>query len=57
MTKYSKEWLQPDEFEKTLSLPNLSEKYEVWMLLLYGPALRVSEAINIRVRGSQVSNI
>lgn len=48
--RYSKEWLRPDEFEKILSLPNLSEKYEVWMLLLYGPALRVSEAINIRVR-------
>jgi hypothetical protein len=33
MTKYSKEWLRPDEFEKILSLPNLSKKYEVWMLL------------------------
>lgn len=48
--KNSKEWLRPDEFQKILSLPDLSEKYETWMMLMYTPALRVSEAINVRVR-------
>lgn len=33
-----------------LSLPDLEEKYEIWLLLMYSPALRVSEAINVRVR-------
>lgn len=31
-------------------MPSLSEKYEIWILLLYTPALRVSEALNVRVR-------
>lgn len=47
---YSKEWLTEDEIKKMLDLPNLEEKYEIWILLLYTPALRVSEALNIRVR-------
>jgi integrase/recombinase XerD len=50
MTLYSKEWLRPDEIEQMLVLPTLSEKYETWLLLLYVPALRVTEAINVRVR-------
>lgn len=48
--KYSKEWLREDELRKMLSLSDLEEKYEIWMLLLYSPALRVSEAINVRMR-------
>ncbi len=47
---YSKEWLRVDEIESMLALPDLSEKYEVWLLLLYVPALRISEAINVRLR-------
>lgn len=47
---YSKEWLTEDEVKKLLDLPNLEEKYEVWILLLYTPALRVTEALNVRVR-------
>lgn len=47
---YSKEWLTEDEIKRILDLPNLSEKYEIWLLLLYTPALRVSEALNVQVR-------
>lgn len=47
---YSKEWLTEDEIKKLLELPNLDEKYETWILLLYTPALRVTEALNVRVR-------
>lgn len=47
---YSKEWLTENEIKKLLELPNLEEKYEVWILLLYTPALRVSEALNVQVR-------
>jgi|GEM_PF-5849660 len=42
---YSKEWLKITELQKILSLHDLSEKYEVWITLLYYPALRVSEAL------------
>jgi integrase/recombinase XerD len=48
--KYSKEWLRTDEVRSMLVLPELQEKYEIWILLLYTPALRVSEGLNIRVR-------
>jgi integrase/recombinase XerD len=48
--KYSKEWLREDQIQKMLSVPTLSEKVEIWMLLLYTPALRISEAINVRVK-------
>lgn len=47
---YSKVWLTEDEVKKLLDLPNMEEKYEIWILLLYTPALRVTEALNIRVR-------
>ena len=47
---YSKEWLTEDEVKKLLELPTLDEKYEAWILLLYTPALRVTEAINVQVR-------
>lgn len=53
---YSKEWLTEEEVKKLLELPNLDEKYEVWMLLLYTPALRVTEALNVRVRDLQVNH-
>jgi integrase/recombinase XerD len=53
---YSKEWLNPDELQKILSMPDIPEKYEVWMLLLYSPALRVSEALNVRVRDIDIKN-
>lgn len=47
---YSKQWLTEEEIKKILDLPSLPEKYEIWVLLLYTPALRVSEALNVRVR-------
>jgi integrase/recombinase XerD len=47
---YSKEWLTEGEIKKLLELPNLDEKYEIWLLLLYTPALRVTEALNVQVR-------
>lgn len=47
---YSKEWLSEEEFRRLIEVPDLDEKYEIWLLLLYTPALRVSEAINVRVR-------
>lgn len=47
---YNKNWLREDELRSMLSLPYLDEKYEIWMLLMYTPALRVTEATNIRVR-------
>jgi integrase/recombinase XerD len=47
---YSKEWLTEKEIKQLLELPNLSEKNETWILLLYTPALRVSEALNVRVK-------
>jgi len=50
MQKYSKEWLRTDEIRSMIALPELSEKYEIWLILCYVPALRISEAINIRVR-------
>jgi len=48
--KYHKEWLRPDELKQILALPDIPEKYEIWILLMYDPALRVSEAINIKMR-------
>lgn len=54
--KYSKEWLRPDELKQLLSLPGIAEKYEIWILLMYTPALRVIEAINIRLRDLDVNN-
>ena len=48
--RYSKEWLTEEEVKRLLEIPSLNEKYEIWILLLYTPALRVSEALNVRVR-------
>lgn len=50
MMNYEHEWLTIEEVEKLFNVKHLPEKYEVWILLLYVPALRVSEAINVRVR-------
>jgi len=47
---YSKEWLTENEVKKLLELPDLNEKYEIWLLLLYTPALRVTEALNVQMR-------
>lgn len=47
---YNKEWLKVSELQKIFSLHDLSEKYECWLMLLYYPSLRVSEALNVRVR-------
>lgn len=44
--EYAKQCLSPDEIKKILNLQDLPEKYEIWLLLLYVPALRVSEVIN-----------
>jgi integrase/recombinase XerD len=53
---YSKEWLKVPELNKILSLHDLSEKYECWIILLYFSGLRVTEAINIRVRDLDFDN-
>jgi integrase/recombinase XerD len=47
---YSKEWLTEEEVKKLLELPNIDDKYEIWILLLYTPALRITEALNVQVR-------
>ena len=47
---YSKEWLSEHKLKKLLELPDLDEKYEIWIKILYTPALRVSEALNVRVK-------
>jgi len=47
---YSKQWLSEEEIKRIIDLPNLDEKYEVWILLMYSSALRVTEATNVRVR-------
>lgn len=49
MVKYSKEWLSHEEFQKMLSVPTLSERNEIILLLLYYPALRVSEMLHLKV--------
>lgn len=54
--KYNKQWLREEELELMLNKPDIPEKYEVWILLLYTPALRVSEAINVKVRDLDLKN-
>ncbi|ADI73259.1 integrase family protein [Methanohalobium evestigatum Z-7303] len=54
--KYSKEWLRENELKKILNNTTISEKYEIWILLMYTPALRVSEALNVRVRDLDFEN-
>ncbi|MCD4821793.1 MAG: site-specific integrase [Methanococcoides sp.] len=49
LTRYSKQWLREEELELMLNKPDISEKWEMWLILLYVPALRVSEARNVRV--------
>lgn len=49
MSKYQKEYLSFHEIEQMMSIPDLSERDELIILLLYTPALRVSEMLNLRV--------
>lgn len=56
LTRYSKQWLREDELELMLNKPDISEKYEIWLLMMYTPALRVTEAINVKVRDLNFEN-
>ncbi len=46
--RYSKEWLEVEEVQAIFDLEDLPEKYEIWVKLLYTPALRVTEATGIQ---------
>ncbi|MCK5387394.1 MAG: tyrosine-type recombinase/integrase [Gammaproteobacteria bacterium] len=48
--QYAKTWLTPKDLKSMFNLDELAEKHEIWLSLLYYPALRVSEARNVRVR-------
>jgi len=48
--EYAKTWLTPKELKSMFDVEGLTEMHEIWLSLLYYPALRVSEAINVRVR-------
>ncbi|AFV24619.1 integrase family protein [Methanolobus psychrophilus R15] len=54
--KYNKQWLREEELEMMLSKPDIPEKYEIWLLLMYTPGLRVSEALNVKVRDLDMKN-
>jgi len=54
--KYAKEFLTFDEIQQMLSVPDLSERDEIIILLLYAPALRVSEMLNLRVADLDIKN-
>jgi integrase/recombinase XerD len=54
--KYNKQWIREEELELMLNKADISEKYEIWILLMYTPALRVSEAINVKVRDLDLKN-
>lgn len=56
MTKYAKEFLTFEEIQQLLSVPDLSERDEIIILLLYAPALRVSEMLNLRVADLDIKN-
>lgn len=47
--KYSKTWLTPKELKHIFNMYGLAEIYDIWISLLYYPALRVSEALNVKV--------
>ena len=42
--QYAKTWLTPKDLKSMFNLDELAEKHEIWLSLLYYPALRVSEA-------------
>lgn len=54
---YSKEWLSYKEIEDILNMKDIEERHEMWILLMYAPALRVSEAINVRVKDLNFNDI
>lgn len=54
--KYAKEFLTFEEIQQMLSVPDLSERDEIIILLLYAPALRVSEMLNLRVADLDIKN-
>ncbi len=54
--KYAKEFLTFDEIQQMLSVADLSERDEIIILLLYAPALRVSEMLNLRVADLDIKN-
>ena len=54
---YAKNWLKPDEVKRMLDLQDLQEKHEIWLSLLYYPALRVSEAINVQVKDLNFNDV
>ncbi len=54
--KYAKEFLTFEEIQAMLSVPDLSERDEIIILLLYAPALRVSEMLNLRVADLDIKN-
>lgn len=54
--KYAKEFLTFAEIQQMLSVPDLSERDEIIILLLYAPALRVSEMLNLRVADLDINN-
>ncbi len=56
MTKYAKEFLTFEEIQQMLSVPDLSERDEIIILLLYAPALRVSEMLSLRVADLDIKN-
>lgn len=56
MIKYAKEFLTFEEIQQILSVPTLSERDEIIILLLYAPALRVSEMLNLRVADLDIKN-
>lgn len=45
-----------EEIQMMLSVPTLSERDEIVILLLYAPALRVSEMLNLRVVDLDIKN-
>ncbi|MCD4737350.1 MAG: site-specific integrase [Bacteroidales bacterium] len=56
MSKYSKDWLKESELKTILEFQDIPEMYDSWILLMYYPALRISEAINVRVKDLNFEN-
>ena len=47
--RYAREWLTKQELTKLLSVPDITLEQEALILVMYGMALRVSEALRLRV--------
>ena len=54
--RYAKEFLTFEEIQKMLSVSDLSERDEIIILLLYVPALRVSEMLNLKLVDLDIKN-